>query len=199
MFTGIISSIGTIDSAEAQGDLRLKIISDYRPDTLSVGASVAVNGACLTVVTKGFLASGKTYFTATVSQETIGRTAPGMWEKGNKVNLEQALKLGDSLNGHMVTGHVDGLGTITAITPAGDSFILEIEVPENLSHFMAEKGSVTVDGISLTVNQVKHNRIWVNIIPHTWTATTLSEHKTGDRVNIEIDMIARYVARLLDK
>ena len=199
MFTGIRTSIGTIDSAEPQGDLRVKINCDYKPETLATGASVAVNGVCLTVVTKGFLASGKTYFTATVSQETLSRTVPGTWDKGAKVNLEQALKVGDALNGHMVTGHVDGLGTIAAITPAGDSFIMEIEVPENLSRFMAEKGSVTLDGVSLTVNQVRGNRVWVNIIPHTWTATTLSEHKATDRINVEIDTIARYVARLLDK
>lgn len=199
MFTGIITSIGVIDSAELAGDLRVKIICDYKPETLVTGASVAVGGVCLTVVTKGFLASGKTYFTATVSQETLSRTVPGTWDKGARVNLEQALKMGDALNGHMVTGHVDGLGTIAAITPAGDSFIVEVEVPENLSRFMAEKGSVTLDGVSLTINQVKGNRVWVNIIPHTWTATTLGERKASDRVNIEIDMIARYVARLLEK
>ena len=124
---------------------------------------------------------------------------PGRWEKGNRVNLEQSLKLGDTLDGHMVTGHVDGLGTIRATTPTGDSHIIEIETPENLSRFMAEKGSITLDGVSLTVNQVQGNRIWVNIIPHTWMATTLSELKAGDRLNIEIDMIARYVARLLEK
>ena len=199
MFTGIITTIGTIESAEQQGDLRLKIICDFKPEALAVGASVAVSGVCLTVVTKGFLASGKTYFTATLSPETLERTVPGRWEKGNRVNLEQSLKLGDTLDGHMVTGHVDGLGTIRATTPTGDSHIIEIETPENLSRFMAEKGSITLDGVSLTVNQVQGNRIWVNIIPHTWMATTLSELKAGDRLNIEIDMIARYVARLLEK
>lgn len=199
MFTGIISSIGTIESTEAQGDLRVKIMCDYKPDSLAPGASVAVNGVCLTVVNKGFLASGKTYFTATVSQETLSRTVPGTWEKGFKVNLEQALKVGDSLSGHMVTGHVDGLGNIVAITPAGDSYIIELELPENLTRYVAEKGSITLDGVSLTVNQVKGNRIWLNIIPHTWGATTLGERKAGDRVNIEIDTIARYVARLLGK
>jgi riboflavin synthase len=199
MFTGIISSIGTIESTETQGDLRVKIMCDYKPDSLAPGASVAVNGVCLTVVNKGFLASGKTYFTATVSHETLSRTVPGTWEKGARVNLEQALKVGDSLSGHMVTGHVDGLGGIVAITPAGDSYIVELELPENLTRYVAEKGSITLDGVSLTVNQVKGARIWLNIIPHTWNATTLGERKAGDRVNIEIDTIARYVARLLGK
>ena len=199
MFTGIISSIGTIESAEMQGDLRLKIICDLKPESLQTGESVACNGACLTVVTKGLLATGKTYFTATLSQETISRTSPGRWEKGCKLNLERPLKLGDTLDGHMVTGHIDGIATIRAITPVGDSHIVEIEVPENLSHLVAEKGSITLDGISLTINQVKDNRIWVNVIPHTWSATTLGESNVGDRINIEVDLIARYVARLLQK
>ena len=203
MFTGIIASIGTIDSAEipsaGQGDLRLKIICDFKAETLQAGESIACNGACLTVITKGLLASGKTYFTVTLSQETISRTSPGRWEKGCKLNLERAMKLGDTLDGHMVTGHVDGIATIKAITPVGDSHIIEIVVPENLSRFCAEKGSVTLDGISLTVNQVKNHTIWVNVIPHTWTVTTLGECKVDDRLNIEIDLIARYVARLLQK
>jgi riboflavin synthase len=199
MFTGIITSIGTIDSTEMQGDLRLKIICDFKPESLQTGESIACSGACLTVVTKGLLSSGKTYFTATLSAETISRTTPGRWEKGGKLNLERALKLGDTLDGHMVTGHVDGIATIKAITPVGDSHIVEIEVPENLSRFCAEKGSITLDGVSLTVNQVKDNTVWVNVIPHTWNVTTLGECKISDRLNIEIDLIARYVARLLQK
>lgn len=199
MFTGIISTIGTIDSVESLGDLRLRIICDFKPDSLQPGESIACSGACLTVITKGFQASGKTYFTTTVSQETISRTTPGRWEKGNRLNLERALKLGDTLDGHMVSGHVDGIATIRAITPVGDSHIMEIEVPENLARFMAEKGSVTLDGVSLTINQAQDNRVWVNVIPHTWQVTTLGEVKVGDRLNIEIDLIARYVARLLEK
>lgn len=199
MFTGIISSIGIIESADHQGDLKLKIACDFKPDTVATGASIAVNGACLTVVTKGLLASGKTYFTATLSQETITRTVPDQWQKGKRVNLEQSLKMGDTLDGHMVTGHIDGLSTIRAITQTGDSRVVELEAPENLTRFIADKGAVTLDGVSLTVNQVKDNRFWVNIIPHTWNVTTLSERKVGDRLNTEIDLIARYVAKLLGK
>lgn len=199
MFTGIISSIGTIESAEQQGDLRLKIACDFKPESLPTGASVAVNGACLTVITKGLLASGKTYFTATLSQETVTRTVPDRWQKGMRANLEQSLKMGDPLDGHMVTGHIDGLSIIRAITPTGDSHVMEIEAPENLMRFIAEKGAITLDGISLTVNQVRGTRFWVNIIPHTWNITTLKDRQVGDRLNTEIDMIARYVARLLDK
>ena len=199
MFTGIITSIGIIDTTEQQGDLRVKIICDFKPESLVAGESVACNGACLTVITKGFLASGKTYFTATLSQETISRTVPGQWDKGSKLNLERSLKLGDTLDGHMVTGHIDGIATIRSITPVGDSTIMVVEIPENLSRFVAEKGSITLDGISLTVNQVQDNQVWVNVIPHTWNATTLAERKPGDRLNIEIDLIARYVARLMQK
>src|SRR4051812_29701083 len=127
MFTGIISTIGTIDVLEQQGDMRIKVASDFKPESVQTGESVACNGACLTVITKGLLASGKTYFTASLSQETITRTVPGQWDKGKKINLERALKIGDTLDGHMVSGHVDGLATIRAITEAGDSHILEIE------------------------------------------------------------------------
>ena len=199
MFTGIITSIGTIDSVEPQGDTRLKIICDYKPEILHTGVSIACNGACLTVLTKGLLASGKTYFTASISQETISRTAPGQWEKGGKINLECALKIGDTLDGHMVSGHVDGIATIRDITPSGDSHIMAIEAPAELIRFIAEKGSVTLDGVSLTINRVEGNRFWVNIIPHTWSTTTLGLRKPGDALNLEIDLIARYVARLLQK
>jgi len=199
MFTGIISTLGIIESADMQGDLRIKIASDMKPESLQPGASIAVNGACLTVITKGFMASGKSYFTASLSSETINRTVAGAWEKGRRVNLERSLKLGDTMDGHMVSGHVDGLSIIRGLTKTGDSTIMEIEVPENLSRFIAEKGSVTLDGISLTVNQVQDNRLWVNIIPYTMTATTLSERQVGDQLNLEIDLIARYVARLMNK
>jgi riboflavin synthase len=198
MFTGIITSIGTIESSEQQGDLRIKIASDLKPDSLGIGESVACNGACLTVISKGLLASGKSYFTASLSQESLSCTVPGQWEKGRAVNLERALKIGDALDGHMVSGHVDGLATIRAITQTGDSYTVEIEAPENLLRFIAEKGSVTLDGISLTVNQVQARRFWVNIIPHTWQNTTFCERAAGDRLNIEIDLIARYVARMLE-
>ena len=203
MFTGIITSTGTIESSEQQGDLRIKIICNFSQDSVNIGDSISCNGACLTVTNKGFLASGKVYFTADISAETIMRTTPGQWEKGQKVNLERSLKIGDTLDGHMVSGHVDGLATIVDITPSGDSHILTIEVPAELSRFVAEKGSVTLDGISLTINSLEDRggaaRFHVNIIPHTWSVTTLSERLIGDCLNLEVDMLARYVARLLQR
>lgn len=199
MFTGIITSIGSIESAEATGDLRLKIACDYKPDQLAIGESIACGGACLTLTSKGFLASGKSYFTVSVSQETVSRTVPGQWEKGKKLNLERALKMGDRLDGHMVASHVDGIATIKEITPQGDSHTLCVEVSDALARFVAEKGTVALDGVSLTVNKVEGNRFWVNIIPHTWQNTTFSERKAGDVLNFEADMLARYVERLLKK
>lgn len=190
MFTGIIDHIGTITDTHQAGDLRLTIHSqftDYR-----LGESIACNGACLTVI-----ASTADSFTVELSAETVTCTAPGQWQKGRAVNLERALKAGDSLDGHIVTGHVDGIATIASVAPSGDSNIIEIEVPQELKRFIAAKGSVCVDGVSLTVNKVEDARFWVNIIPHTFARTTLGQRKAGDKVNIEIDTIARYVARLL--
>jgi riboflavin synthase len=199
MFTGIISSMGVIESAEQKGDLRVKIACDFRPDTLKIGESIATSGACITLLTKGILPTGKSYFTADISAETVKCTTPGMWEKGTRVNLERSLKLGDTLDGHFVSGHVDGIATVISIKDIGDSHELEIEVPSEFSRFMAEKGSITLDGVSLTVNVVKGNRFSVNIIPHTWNVTTLGTRKTGDKLNFEIDMLARYVERMLAK
>lgn len=198
MFTGIITSIGTIESAEKHGDVRLTIATDYTAESVKAGESIAVNGVCLTVTATSKQASGKARFTADVSAETISRTAP-MWVAGHNVNLERALKLGDTLDGHMVTGHVDGVATLINVSAAGDSRILCIEAPPELSRFIAEKGSVALDGVSLTVNKVEENRFWVNLIPHTWQKTTFKECAAGDKLNIEIDLIARYVARVLGK
>jgi len=221
MFSGIVTHSGTIESAEMRGDLRVIIACDFAPD-LQLGESVACNGACLTVVNssprrgeagRGALSedisqksphpnpppAGEGTFTVDLSAETVSRTAPGQWQKGRKVNLERSLKLGDRLDGHLVSGHVDGLATIKNITISGDSHSLEIESPQALARFMAEKGSVTLDGVSLTVNKVENSRFWVNIIPHTWQNTTLGERKAGDALNLEIDMLARYVARLLEE
>lgn len=192
MFTGIISSIGTIVSAEQRGDLRLTIACDFAQESLHIGESIACNGACLTVVEKG---NGG--FAVDLSAETVARSASGRWRQGGKVNLERSLRLGDTLDGHMVSGHVDGLAVIHAITASGGSYILAIDAPEALSRFIAEKGSVTLDGVSLTVNKVENSRFWVNIIPHTWQVTTLGERKAGDALNLEIDLIARYVDRLV--
>jgi riboflavin synthase len=197
MFTGIINNIGHIESAEKKGDLKLVIACGWPADSMALGESIACNGACLTVIDKGTLANGRSFFTAELSQETLNRTSP-RWQQGNRLNLERAMKLGDTLDGHMVTGHVDGIATIHSIATEGDSYILAIDTPQPLARFIAEKGSVTLDGVSLTVNKVSGSRLWVNIIPHTWKVTTLGSCKTGDAINIEIDMIARYVARLLE-
>jgi riboflavin synthase len=194
MFTGIITHIGSVESAEMQGDLRIKIASDLKIDDIRIGDSVACNGCCLTVI-----AQGQGYFEASLSAETLSRTASGQWEKGRRVNLEKSLKLGDSLDGHLVTGHVDGLVKLIEITNSGDSIILKLDAPAELARFIAEKGSVTLDGVSLTVNKVEGPRFHVNIIPHTWQSTTLPERKAGESLNLEIDLIARYVARLLQK
>ncbi len=192
MFTGIITSIGTIESAQQRGDLCVTVACDFAA-ALKPGESVAMNGACLTVVEKK---NGS--FIVDLSAETLARTAP-RWNPGQRVNLERTLKLGDALDGHMVTGHVDGLAIIKEIRPSGDSYILCLEVLPPLSRFIAEKGSVTLDGVALTVNKVENTRFWVNIIPHTWQNTTLGERRPGDALNLEIDLIARYAARLLQK
>jgi len=191
MFTGIINHIGTITAAKQQGDLRLRFACEF--SDLALGESVAVNGVCLTVVT-----TDTKSFAADLSGETLSRTTP-RWQVGQKVNLERALKFGDPLSGHMVSGHVDGIATLQEIELNGDSHILALDAPAELARFIAEKGSVTLDGISLTVNKVENRRFWVNIIPHTWNVTTLHERQPGDVLNLEIDPIARYAERLLQK
>lgn len=197
MFTGIITHIGTIEAAEQKGDLTLTLSCDFPATSIGIGDSIACNGACLTVTRKGFLASGKLYFNADLSAETVARTAPGMWEKGKRLNLERALKMGDALDGHMVTGHVDGVARVISVEPQGDSHRVSVEAPAELARFIAEKGSVTLGGVSLTVNRVEGRRFEVNIIPHTWAVTTLGELGPESPVNLEIDLIARYVARLI--
>ncbi len=189
MFTGIITHIGTVVAQEKRGDLRLSIESSL--GQVRLGESIACNGACLTVVE-----SDADRFSVDLSAETLLCTAP-RWNIGDALNLERALKLGDALDGHMVTGHVDGVATLAEITRDGDSHVLIIDAPETLARFIAQKGSVTLDGVSLTVNWVDGARFSVNIIPHTWENTTLGKRAPGEPINIEIDMIARYVARLL--
>ena len=191
MFTGIITSLGTIISSRREGDLTLAISCDWPLDAVRIGDSIAVNGACLTVTQWKNSA-----FSVQLSAETLARTA-ARWEMGEKVNLERAMKLGDALDGHLVTGHVDGLATLRSIEPVGDSHRLQLEAPPALARFIAEKGSVTLDGVSLTVNAVNDRHFWVNIIPHTWQVTTLGARQAGDVLNMEIDLIARYVERLL--
>ncbi|MBL0914073.1 MAG: riboflavin synthase [Sphingopyxis sp.] len=200
MFTGIITDIGTIRSREDRGDTRLVIGTVYDTATLDLGASIACSGACLTVVDKGEDADGH-WFAIDASGETLARTASGMWDAGRRLNLERALKIGDELGGHIVTGHVDAVGTIVSVTPVGDSVGVTVSAPAELAPHIAAKGSITVDGISLTVNEVTDQadgtaHFTLNIIPHTQEMTTLNEAAAGRPVNLEIDILARYLARM---
>ncbi len=191
MFTGIITHIGTIEQIEKSGDWTFTVAAENFTRDMAIGASVACNGVCLTVIQKD-----QDGFSVQVSQETLSRTTFGRWQTGDRINLERALRAGDELGGHFVSGHVDGLATLKTKTPAGGSAKLDFSVPQPLSRFIAEKGSVALDGVSLTVNRVAENGFSVNIIPHTLSATTLGECKPGDVLNLEIDIIARYLARL---
>ena len=194
MFTGLIQDIGSVRSiTNRDGDWRIVIESAMDMAALAIGASVACSGACMTVVEKS-----DTSFAIDVSAESLSKTTLKAWGEGTRVNLEPSLKLGDELGGHIVSGHVDGLARLQSITPEGDSFRLKIKAPAALAKFIAPKGSVTLDGISLTVNEVEGDVLGVNIIPHTWERTTLCDRKEGDDLNIEIDMLARYVARMLE-
>lgn len=200
MFTGIITDIGTIRSIEERGDTRMVIATAFDLDTVEIGASIACSGVCLTVVDKGQLEEGRGWFAVDASGETLSRTALGRWQTGTQINLERALKVGDELGGHIVTGHVDGVGRIVGITPEGASRRIQFLAPKALAPYIARKGSVTIDGISLTVNGVEDSAdgvlFDVNVIPHTQSCTTLGQVKVGDSINIEIDVLARYVARL---
>lgn len=192
MFTGIISAIGRIDDIQKPGDWRLKITTPWDCAKIDLGASIACSGVCLTVIERD-----ADWFAVEVSAESLSRTTIGTWQAGTQINLERALRLGDELGGHIVSGHVDGLAIIDQITRSGDSHELEISVPEALSKFIAEKGSVSLDGISLTVNAIEGSRFGVNIIDHTWGHTTLGHATIGQHLNLEIDMLARYVSRLI--
>jgi len=191
MFTGIITDIGHVKSLEKRGDTRIVISTHYDMTTVEIGASIACSGPCLTVVEKG---SG--WFATEASAETLSRTTVGSWIEGTRVNLERALSLGDELGGHIVSGHVDGLARIVSMEPEGDSVRFLFEVPNEVKAFIAEKGSVCLDGVSLTVNAVQGAQFGVNIISHTQSETTFSDKKVDDFVNLEVDMLARYVARL---
>jgi riboflavin synthase len=192
MFTGIITDVGRVRSIERQGDTRFTIETVFDMETVPIGASIANCGVCLTVIEKG-----PGWFTVQASGETLSKTTLGGWREGTRVNLERAMKLGDELGGHIVSGHVDGVATVVDIRPDGESVRITFETPANLAKYVASKGSVALDGVSLTVNEVEGARFGVNIIPHTQVATTFGELKPGDRVNLEIDMLARYVARLV--
>jgi len=199
MFTGIITDIGTVARVESPGDTRVVVSTAYDTATVDLGASIACSGVCLTVVDKGTDAQGG-WFAVDVSGETIGRTAKDQWTEGRKFNLERAMKLGDELGGHIVTGHVDGLGTVVALAEEGGSHRVAIRAGADIAPFIAPKGSVTVDGVSLTVNSVQDIdgdvEFGLNIIPHTWAVTTLGTIQMGQSVNIEIDVLARYLQRM---
>lgn len=197
MFTGLITDIGRVAAVEQRGDRRFRLTTGYDPAGIAIGASIACSGACLTVVDKG-----ADWFAVDVSAETLRRTGLGAWTVGSPVNLERSLRLGDEMGGHIVTGHVDGLATVLALAPEGDSLRLELQAPEGYARYVAAKGSVALDGVSLTVNGVAGDRFWVNVIPHTQAMTTIRAAAggaglaPGARLNFEIDVLARYVARL---
>jgi len=199
MFTGIIREVGTLLSRREAGDSYLRIACQRAPETIETGASIACNGICLTVMEAGTDPGGddgRHWFEVAASAETKDKTTLGAWRPGQRINLEPALRLGDELGGHIVSGHVDGVGEITAIRAEGDSHRLSLRAPEALARFIAAKGSICIDGISLTVNEVAGPSFGVNIIPHTWSVTSLAGAAPGGKVNLEIDLLARYVARL---
>jgi riboflavin synthase len=196
MFTGIVSDIGEVIAIEKRGDTRLMIATAYDPDGIAIGASIACSGCCLTAVETGRLQDGRGFFAVDASAETLARTTLGYWKAGTRINLERPLRMGDELGGHVVSGHVDDVGEIVAIEPEGDSLRFRFRVSPAIVRFIAPKGSIALDGTSLTVNEVEGDDFGVNIIPHTQAVTTWGKARPGDRVNVEIDMLARYVARL---
>jgi riboflavin synthase len=196
MFTGIITDIGEIVTLEQAGDLRARIATGYDVAGVDIGASIACDGVCLTVIARG--TSPRNWFDVQISAESVARTTIGGWKVGGRLNLERALKVGDELGGHIVSGHVDGVAEIVAMRDEGDSTRFTFRAPEALAGYIAPKGSVALNGTSLTVNEVAGTEFGVNIIPHTKTVTTWGGAQVGDRVNLEIDTLARYVARLQD-
>ncbi|SHH72267.1 riboflavin synthase [Cognatishimia maritima] len=193
MFTGIITDIGEIIELEQRGDLRARIKTAYDTDGIDLGASIASDGVCLTVISLG-----DDWYDVEISAETVSKTNLDTWSVGKKVNLERALKVGDELGGHIVSGHVDGIAEIIKMEDEGDSTRISFRAPQDLAKFIAEKGSVTLNGTSLTVNDVEGNEFGINVIPHTQQVTTWGNAKVGDMVNLEIDTMARYVARLAE-
>lgn len=195
MFTGIVTDIGEVIDLELRGDLKARIKTAYDTDTIDEGASIACDGVCLTAI-----AMGPDWFDVEISAETVSKTNVGLnkWHIGKRINLERALRLGDELGGHIVSGHVDGVATVTAMADEGASTRITIAAPDDLAKFIAPKGSVTLNGTSLTVNEVNGNTFGVNVIPHTKQVTTWGDVKTGDALNLEIDTLARYVARLAE-
>jgi len=192
MFTGIVTDVGTVRSAEQRGDLRLVIETGYDMDTVDLGASISCSGVCLTVVDKG-----DDWFAVDVSGETASKTARDHWREGARLNLERALRLGDELGGHIVTGHVDAVSEVTGLAADGDSTRMELSLAKNLAPMIAPKGSITLDGVSLTINDVTGDHFSVNVIPHTGQSTTLGNLKLGQQLNVEIDVLARYIHRMV--
>lgn len=200
MFTGIVTAVGSISTVRDSGDLHATIAGPFDPATMAIGASIACSGCCLTVVDKGGVA-GDSWFAVDISGETVSRTPAGRWTAGTRLNLEPALRLGDELGGHIVTGHVDGVGTVVSVDPVGESRRIVISAPADLAPYLAAKGSITVDGVSLTVNEVEDQsdgacHFALNIIPHTADVTTLGALMPGSEVNLEIDVLARYLKRM---
>ena len=197
MCTGIVTDIGRIEAAEQRGDLRLRIACGYDMASVELGASIACSGVCLTVVDKG-----DDWFAVDVSAESVARTAPGMWAQGARLNLERALRVGDELGGHIVTGHVDGIGEVEGVLEVGGSTKLTIVAGEEVAPYVATKGSIALDGVSLTVNEVENLsdgvRFAINIIPHTAQQSNFSAIAPGRKLNIEIDVLARYLGRMME-
>ncbi|OIQ93113.1 riboflavin synthase [mine drainage metagenome] len=194
MFTGIVSDLGEVLEIKGKGDVTLRLRTAYDLANVPLGASIAHNGICLTVVAKG-----ADWYEVQASAETIAKTTLGGWKAGDRVNLERPTRVGDELGGHIVSGHVDGVARVVSIRPENESLRYTFQAPDSLKKFVAPKGSVALDGVSLTVNEVEGDRFGVNIIPHTQTVTTFGRYVEGSLVNMEIDMLARYVARLLEK
>jgi riboflavin synthase len=196
MFTGIVTDVGEVLKVDRAGDLHARIATSYDPATIDIGASIACDGVCLTVVALG--TDPRPWFDVTISGETVSKTNVGGWRPGTRVNLERALRLGDELGGHIVSGHVDGVAEVLSVRDEGESTRIRFRAPRALARFIAPKGSVALDGTSLTVNEVEGNEFGVNLIPHTKQVTTWGDIRAGDHVNLEIDTLARYVARLAE-
>jgi riboflavin synthase len=195
MFTGIVSDVGEIRHVEKRGDTHISVATRFDVSKIEIGASIACAGVCLTLIDKG--SGNDRWFAVTASAETLAKTTLGEWRPGHRVNLERPLRVGDELGGHIVTGHVDGTAEIVSAAAEGESVRMAFAVPPVLAAFVAAKGSVALDGVSLTVNEVEATRIGVNLIPHTLRTTTFGGAAPGTRVNLEVDLLARYVARLV--
>ncbi|HEX2593363.1 MAG TPA: riboflavin synthase [Rhizomicrobium sp.] len=197
MFTGIVTDVGKVRQIEKRGDTHFVIATSYDVSAIDMGASIACSGACMTVTDKGN--DKDRWFAFTASSETLSKTTLGSWKVGDPVNLERPMRVGDELGGHIVTGHVDGVAEIVGMKPEGESIRITFQAPQPLARYIASKGSVCLDGVSLTVNEVDGARFGVNIIPHTQTVTTFGKAKVGSKINLEVDLMARYVARLVNK